>query len=843
MKKLLTFVTLLLVLVLLATAFVGCDKDDIEGLLPGDTTGDQTNDGNGGNSGDNTTGEQKDGLQSARDYIFAMYKDGAEETPADYRVVGMTMVDGVAYTVTWTVDVTEDLVRIVPDEDGKMVTIDVVEEATADVPYTLTATIADAAGNTETVSFTRKVPKFAVMTWAQYIAAAKDDTVIVEGTVNGIISKSANGASSNGIYFQDNDGGYYAYGVTDDPATSGIEIGMKIRVSGTKDIYNGTHEIKSPVVTVIDSTKNPVTPADYTEIFANATALTDEALVAKQAFLVTIKDVLVTSQDTSSGYYKFQLGDKESYVRISGSACPLTTEEKTTFVADHAAKFGYIADVTGIITVYNGSFYLTPVTVDAFTYKGLPEKTPAEKVAFELDNLTLVEKIDKPSEITLPTAGATYTDVAFSWALAANDYATYDATTGKLTVTTVPSLETTITLTLTATCGEDATDTKEITITLFAATTFVTQALDAADALDSGKSTTNEWIVVGIVTDFEYSTQYSNATFYLSDGVNKIMVYRAAWDGLADVQNGDLLAVKGQLKKHNTTLEVVNASVYANLTSIADAAAAGLAGTGVADTVIYGQITAINTAYSASYNNITVTISDGTNTIQCYRLAGGEDLKVGDFIIVTGTPSAYSGKAQMAAGATYVVNGEIVPAEEPPVDEDTRDVYNAATNNTVTYSFADTVTKTGATALTDSDAALALFGASCNLKNGPLTAVSLTKVYEGTGAGGAHPNTAGILKVGTGSAGAQFVLTFDRNVASVQIKVHDFYASSDTYPTNTTNIVVNGSDAQTVPYNADGTPDVLTFDLTEASKTVTIDCSARMYIYEIIIVFETPSAE
>lgn len=812
MKKFLSIVTLLLVLVLLATAFVGCKKDDEE--VPGNA------------------------LQSARDYIYAMYKDKAENTPSDYQVVGVVTVDGATYTVTWSVDVAEDLVRVVPDADGKMVTIDVVDEAAADVPYTLTATIADAAGNTATVSFTRKVPKFAVMTWAQYVAAAKDDTVVVEGIVNGIISKSK-GAGENSIYFQDNDGGYYAYNMTDDPVTVGIEIGMKIRVKGTKDIYNGTHEIKSPVVTVLDSTKNPVTPADYTEIFANATALTDEALVAKQAFLVTIKDVLVTSQDTSSGYYKFKLGEKESYVRLSGSACPLTTEEKATFAADHAAKFGYVADVTGIITVFKGSFYLTPVTVDAYTYKGLPEKTPTEKVAFELDNLTLVEKIDKPSEITLPTAGATYNDVAFSWALAANDYATYDATTGKLTVATVPKLETTITLTLTATCGADASDTKEITITLFAATTFVTQALDAAGALGSGNSTTNEWIVVGVVTDFEYNTQYSNATFYLSDGVNKIMVFRAAWDGLADVKNGDLLAVKGQLKKYNADLEVVNASVYANLTSIADAAAAGIAGSGVAGTVVYGQITAINTAYSEQHNNITVTISDGINTIQCYRLAGGEDLKVGDFIIVTGTPSAYSGKAQMAQGATYVVKGEIIPA----VEEDTRDAYNAATNNTVTYSFADTVTKTGATEMTDSAAALALFGASCNLKDGPLTAVALTKVYEGTGIGGSKPTTAGILKVGTSKLGGQFVLTFDRNVASVQIKVHDFYVPSADHPTNTTNIVVNGSAAQTVPYNAEGAPDVLTFNLTEASKTVTIDCSARMYIYEIVIVFETPSAE
>ena len=191
----------------------------------------------------------------------------------------------------------------------------------------------------------------------------------------------------------------------------------------------------------------------------------------------------------------------------------------------------------------------------------------------------------------------------------------------------------------------------------------------------------------------------------------------------------------------------------------------------------------------------------------------------------------------MAAGATYVLNGEIIPV----VEEDTRDAYDAATNNTVTYNFSETVTKTSATAPKDNAAALALFGASCNLKDGPLTAVALTKIFEGTGSGGSKPNTAGILKTGTKDVNGKFVLTFDRKVASVQIKVHDFFVPSDTYPTNTTNIVVNGSDAQTVAYNAEGTPGVLTFDLTTASETVTIDCNGRMYIYEIVIVFETPA--
>ncbi|MGN1206885.1 MAG: OB-fold nucleic acid binding domain-containing protein, partial [Eubacteriales bacterium] len=361
--------------------------------------------------------------------------------------------------------------------------------------------------------------------------------------------------------------------------------------------------------------------------------------------------------------------------------------------------------------------------------------------------------------------------------------------------------------------------------------TFVSQALDAAGALDSGNSTTNEWIVVGAVTGYTYDSAKTKQQFSLSDGVKQILVYGANWEGIADLQNGTILAVKGILKNYNGTLEVMNPEIYANLTSIADAAAAGIAGTGAEGTVIYGKITSIDTAYSASFDNITVTISDGTNSIQCYRLKGGADLEVGDCILVTGTPSAYNGDAQMGAGATYVVNGEIVPP-----DEDTRDTYDAATNNTVTYNFSETVTKASTTAYTVEQAST-VFEESCNLQKVPLEVSTVTVVYPGNG------TATGFIKLGKSGAGGTITLKFDRAVASVQIKCHDYYTSSDTNPENFTTLAVNGSDGQVVPYTADGTPDVLTFNLSESSKEVTISSGKnagtnyRVFIYEIVIVF------
>ena len=57
---------------------------------------------------------------------------------------------------------------------------------------------------------------------------------------------------------------------------------------------------------------------------------------------------------------------------------------------------------------------------------------------------------------------------------------------------------------------------------------------------------------------------------------------------------------------------------------------------------LFGTVTAINTAWSDEYKNITVTIQVGDladKTIQCYRLSGegADKLAVGDAITVEGT--------------------------------------------------------------------------------------------------------------------------------------------------------------------------------------------------------------
>ena len=367
-----------------------------------------------GCSTSNNTASEPSGLSKAKSYLYAMYKDKAVATASDYTVVDTVMINGVSYSVEWSSDVDASAVSFIPG-DKHMVTVDVNEKTPVDVAYTLTATLSDSVGNTETVSFPHTIPAFKESSWAEYKAAADDSTLVVKGVVTGIMSKTK-GNSSNCLYIQDGDGGYYVYAMAADPIESGIEVGMTVRVTGAKDTYSGTLEIANATVEILDSGKTEYAPADWTLKYEAATSLKDEALTKEQALLVTIKGVEVTSQDTSSGYYKFKKNGLESYVRISSSVCPIDKDAQTALKNGHAEHYGWTADVTGVICVYDGAFYLSPVEgFDAFTYVSLPEKSDEEKIAFELDSLSLTDYCAEDTVIALTLEGAGYSDVAIEW--------------------------------------------------------------------------------------------------------------------------------------------------------------------------------------------------------------------------------------------------------------------------------------------------------------------------------------------------------------------------------------------------------------------------------------------
>ncbi len=362
-------------------------------------------------------------VDDAAAYLKNMYKKYLveTETAADFTLVSQVMKSGVVYKITWATD-REDI-KVVEDAENKQVLIDLDEKTKVEIKYTLTATISDPDGKTATLSFELKVPKYVLSSWSEYMNLAAGKAVVIEGYVAAVHSQ-AEGQKYNMLYVHDKDnkGGYYIYSMTKDPVKDlGLKKGMLVSVTGTKDIYSGTHEIKDASVSIIDSTVTDFAPLDITNTYKNANSLKDEALVSKLGMLVTIKGVEITDQDLSekSQYYNFKLSALTSYVRLYRTDCPcsVSDDDMKAIAKDHTAKKGYTADVTGVVVMYSGAIYLNPVDKNCFKYGSLIQRTDAEKVDVEIEDLDA--KIEKDiavnKKIDLPSKGASYENVAITW--------------------------------------------------------------------------------------------------------------------------------------------------------------------------------------------------------------------------------------------------------------------------------------------------------------------------------------------------------------------------------------------------------------------------------------------
>ena len=122
-----------------------------------------------------TSSDAVSALEQAKDYVYNTYKNAAEVYIADYKVIGQVIVGDETFAVAWTTDAAEENVKIIPGDDN-MVTIDINEKNPEEVVYTLTATLTDAEGNTETVKVNRRTPAAIIieegMSYAEIVEAA-----------------------------------------------------------------------------------------------------------------------------------------------------------------------------------------------------------------------------------------------------------------------------------------------------------------------------------------------------------------------------------------------------------------------------------------------------------------------------------------------------------------------------------------------------------------------------------------------------------------------------------------------------------------------------------------------
>ena len=169
-------------------------------------------------------------------------------------------------------------------------------------------------------------------------------------------------------------------------------------------------------------------------------------------------------------------------MRVSSSTCPLDKEDTKAFEEGWADHLGWTANITGVVSVYSGNFYLQPCSPDAVEYVSLPALNDADAVAFEKNNLSFgYDKFDENTTVSLPLTGAGYTDVVVSWA-SNNAAAVVDPETGKLTITCGEE-EANVVLTATLSRGE-ATDTVTFEFKVLAASkgVYVAKPIEAPAA-------------------------------------------------------------------------------------------------------------------------------------------------------------------------------------------------------------------------------------------------------------------------------------------------------------------------------------------------------------------------
>ena len=225
--------------------------------------------------------------------------------------------------------------------------------------------------------------------------------------------------------------------------------------------------------------------------------------------------------------------------------------------------------------------------------------------------------------------------------------------------------------------------------------------VDMAYALEKDAAMDYATTLVGTVTSINtaWSDEYKNitVTIIVEGREDKpIMCYRLKGDGAQDLAPGDLITVTGTLKNYNGTIEFDAGCTLDKVekgagklgdtptdpAEIVDAAYALEVGAALPYTAtLTGEVTTIDTPYSADYKNVSVSIKvEGREDkpILCYRMKGTDADKVmpGDVITVSGTIKNYNGTIEFDAGCQLLKLEKGENAVEIPTD--TQEILKAA---------------------------------------------------------------------------------------------------------------------------------------------------------------------
>ena len=688
MKKLLTLVSILLAVVLLAASCT----------TPGSGTTDSSTAKDTGTAAPAVL--TQDDVDAAAEMVYTMNKPGENNIVANtFTLPAVLDYEDNKLSITWTVEGGDGLVSIETAEGSEVAVIKVNKYADADTEFTVKGVVTSGELTAaRVVTFTYVIKEYSIATWTYWAENTKDVNMNVKGVIVAKYPYSTENKNT-GVFLQDLDGehGYFAYRMKCDSQEAydtDLAIGNVIVVNGKTSLYNGWREMGAGCTyEVVKNEDGSVQTGSVVKIAIDEKIAADENLDPYQDLIVTLTGFKVKAIDwnTNNAETYEEKGAGSVYITLTkdGKDFKLYYSTSNQFTLEQLKAeyeklaIGYTVNVEGPLAWYN-----TPqiypcvggVTVTS------TEVSAEDKIEEAISKVSLVTSVDEQTEIVLPTPAAYETEITYAWSVP--EGSTIAAITdGKLILT--PGDETAdVVVTLTATCG-DATKTKEFTISVVVGEPTYEDIVKAAYALEKGKNLGTQRLFGKITTiDTAYSEQYGNitVTIQIGDLADKpIQCFRMKGDGIADLKVDDEITVEGLLKNHNGTIEFDAGCQLIGMGEILDPAKivrqayALAAGATMENVTLTGVITTIDTAYSAQYGNITVTIQIGDladKPIQCYRLKGAEGvdisgLAVGDTITVTGTIKNFvKNNVSTIEFDTGCTVSEIVKAVAPKTQEE-----------------------------------------------------------------------------------------------------------------------------------------------------------------------------
>ena len=197
------------------------------------------------------------------------------------------------------------------------------------------------------------------MSYAEFMAAAKMDPVVIEAFVQGKQAYYAAKGTAN-LYLADVDGAYYCYNcVMTQEQYDKLEAGTKVRISGEKGEYAGEIEVAEGKVEEILNGSFTTLPVDVTDAVGN-----DELLEAHMNQLIAAKGLVVMPKDGGEAVSKKENDtDPDLYIHLVGAqgaldVCVesfLTGPDTEVYKTAEGLKAGDVVDLEGFLYWYNGA--------------------------------------------------------------------------------------------------------------------------------------------------------------------------------------------------------------------------------------------------------------------------------------------------------------------------------------------------------------------------------------------------------------------------------------------------------------------------------------------------------